>query len=103
MQRIECDKIWEDQTLKTLASASDWKGIVDYCSGSNHCSYVSLWSLAMTAHFGPVGTHRSRVNERGTPDASKCVDCPRVFDTMHHAQREILRRMGLLTNRWPGT
>jgi len=80
--------------LRTLAAASDWHGIIEACSGSNHCTITHLWALAMTAHYGPVGLAASRFGADHRPDPEKCRDVPRVFVAMREAEEKIRRVLG---------
>lgn len=92
----EADRIWKDETVRALAMANDYLGLIDYCSGSSHGDYCRMWALAMTARFGGPGVHVSRVRADGTPDPEKCADCyDAVFSPMMGARVDIARTFGL--------
>jgi len=81
--------------LRSLAAASDWHGIIEACSGSNHGTITHLWALAMTAWYGPVGLADGRFGADGRPDPAKCADVPDVFRRMDEASAKIRRMLGL--------
>lgn len=90
------DRIWNDRVLLELVARSDWSAVIDHCNeiGTNYFDYGRMWSLAMTAEFGPCGLHPSRTTN-GRPDPAKCDDVPRVFEAMDDAVRAIRKTMGL--------
>lgn len=40
--------------------------------------WTDVWSAAMSAHYGPTGTHPSRVGTDGRPTAETLAECPSV-------------------------
>lgn len=79
--------------LSPLAAAGDWRAIIQATSGSNESDVTYIWSLAMTAQWGPTGIHPSRCDEQGRPDLAKCLDCPRVAQEMTRARETLVARL----------
>ena len=59
-------------SLRGMAWCGDLQGIIDACSGSNHGDIQSIWSLTMTALYGPTRLHQSYFGTDGLPDLSRC-------------------------------
>jgi hypothetical protein len=69
--------------LAALLAAGDYLGIVHLTSGSYE---RDLWAAAMTAHYGPTGTHESWMGPDGTPNAA-CRALPDVARRMADARK----------------
>jgi hypothetical protein len=75
------------QTAKALLCAGDYLGIVKLTSGS----YMGdLWAAAMTAHYGPTGTHESRRGEDGRPTAETMAEYPEIGERMAAARERVV-------------
>lgn len=46
-----------------------------------------VWAAAMTAHFGPVGTHKSRCDANDVPTLETLAQFPRIGERMAEAAR----------------
>lgn len=79
------------QTAKTLACAGDYLGIVILVSGS---FLGDLWAAAMTAHYGPTGTHPSRLDTNGRPSAATLAEFPRIGRRMREARLRVVHLIG---------
>lgn len=69
--------------------------------------WSEVWAAAMTAHYGPTGTHASRLGEDGRPTAETLAAFPRLVDSMTEAAARFERLVGwyertLRVTRWDG-
>jgi hypothetical protein len=78
--------------LAALLAAGDYLGIVRLTSGSYE---KDLWAAAMTAHYGPTGTHDSWMGPDGTPNAA-CRALPKVARRMTDARERCARLISWL-------
>lgn len=80
------------QRAKTLLCAGDYRGIIKLTSGSY---LTDLWSAAMTAHYGPVGTHASWTDPvTGVPTTECLARFPRVGEAMREARENVVCLIG---------
>jgi hypothetical protein len=76
--------------IKDAVARSDWKAVIDL-SGGGRLRQIGLgdhdlWCAAMTAQYGPVGIHDSRLGSDGRPTAETLVTFPDVARTMLDAE-----------------
>ncbi len=59
--------------------ARGWKGAIRVASA---LGLTDMWAAAMTAHYGPTGTHASRLDANGVPSAKTLAEFPRIGEAM---------------------
>ncbi len=62
--------------------ARGWKGAIRVASA---LGLTNLWCAAMTAHYGPSGTHQTRLDADGVPTAETLAEFPRIAEAMAEA------------------
>lgn len=83
-----CKNYWEQASLDDLDAAAergDYLAIVRLSSGNRS----DLWAAAMTAHYGPCGTHKSRCNADDTVSAETLAEFPRIGERMTEARASV--------------
>jgi hypothetical protein len=73
---------------KEAAARGDYLAVVRVTSGSY---MTDLWAAAMTAHYGPTGTHASRLGEDGRPTAETLAQFPEIAERMERARGTVTR------------
>jgi hypothetical protein len=76
--------------LAALLAAGDYLGVVRLTCGSYE---RDLWAAAMTAHYGPTGTHESWLGPDGTPNEA-CRALPDVARRMAAARERCASLIG---------
>ena len=71
--------------LAEAAARGDYLAIVRLSSGDRS----DLWAAAMTAHYGPCGTHKSRCNADDTVSAETLAEFPRIGERMTEARASV--------------
>lgn len=69
--------------VKAAADTGSWKVLIDLTSGEP--GLEDLWAAAMTAHFGPLGTHRDYLDADGRPSMATLVRFPEIARRMSEA------------------
>lgn len=72
--------------LAAAAGRGDFLAVVKLSCGTRS----DLWAAAMTAHYGPTGTHESRCNADGTPKAETLAAFPRIGAQMAEARERVI-------------
>lgn len=85
------DGVW---LLHTAREQGGWKAAIRMAS---LLGWTDVWAAAMTAHYGPTGTHPSRLGPDGRPTAETMAECPEIGRRM----AEAAERYDLLVN-WYG-
>lgn len=67
---------------KAAREQGGWKAAIRMAS---LLGWSQEWAAAMTAHFGPTGTHPSRCDAEGRPTAETLATCPGVAERMQEA------------------
>jgi hypothetical protein len=70
--------------VRAAKASRGWKGAIKVAS---HLGLSDVWAAAMTAHFGPVGTHESRRGADGVPTVETMAEFPRIGERMAEAAR----------------
>lgn len=71
--------------LDAAAERGDYLAIVRLSSGFRN----DLWAAAMSAHYGPCGTHKSRCNADDTVSAETLAEFPRIGERMTEARASV--------------
>lgn len=80
--------------LKNAIEGKDWTAVIELTSGSNHVDVQNMWARAMTAKYGPVGTHASRLGTDGCPTAETLAEFPEIAQRMSEAAEGVSRAFG---------
>jgi hypothetical protein len=72
-----------------------FKGVIDEACGSNHGDEVYLWELAMTARYGPVGTHESYYGPDGCLTTEALERFPVIAERVGEAIAKFRRMLSL--------
>jgi hypothetical protein len=68
--------------LRAVRDSRGWKAAIRVAS---LLSLTDVWACAMNAHFGPTGTHASRLGADGVPTLETLVEFPRIGEEMAKA------------------
>lgn len=68
--------------VREAHAARGWKGAIRVAS---ELGLTDVWSAAMTAHYGPSGTHASRLDASGVPTVETMAEFPRIGAAMAEA------------------
>lgn len=84
------------QQLAEILKSSGVKAVI--AAASNHAGnhdIIIAWELAMSAWYGPVGLHKSRVGSDGRPNEATLKEIPRVKEDMERAEEDLRRFLGV--------
>lgn len=82
--------------VRNAADRCAWREVIDLTSGhTNHIDIYAIWSGAMTAHFGPTGTHADYLDADGGPTDATLEAFPSMRDAMIRAQMKIENAFGM--------
>jgi hypothetical protein len=70
--------------VRAVQASKGWHAAIRVASLTN---LTDVWSAAMTAHFGPIGTHNSRCGSDGVPTVETMAEFPRIGEAMADAAR----------------
>lgn len=68
--------------VREAHAARGWKGAIRVASA---LGLSDVWAAAMTAHYGPTGTHASRLDAAGVPTVETMAEFPRIGERMAEA------------------
>ncbi len=68
--------------MQAARAARGWKGAIRVAS---LLGLTDVWAAAMTAHYGPTGTHASRLGTDGVPTVETLAEFPRMGEAMTEA------------------
>ena len=66
-------------------ASGGWRGAIRVASV---LGMSDVWAIAMSAHFGPLGTHNSRCGADGVPTAETLAEFPRIGAAMAESARK---------------
>ena len=90
--RINCVRGADAVALARLArERGGWKAAIVVAS---LLGWGDTWAAAMTAHFGPTGTHESYLDADGRPTAETIARFPRIGEAMREAAERWENHMG---------
>ncbi len=69
--------------VQAAKTARGWKGAARVAS---LLGITDVWAAAMAAHYGPAGTHISRLGADGVPTVETLADFPRIAEAMTDAE-----------------
>jgi hypothetical protein len=67
---------------RAALDARGWRGAIRVASA---LGLRDVWAAAMTAHYGPTGTHASRLGVDGVPTVETMAEFPRIGEAMAEA------------------
>ena len=80
----------EFAAVRNAADRCAWLEVIDLTSGhTNHSDISAIWCGAMTAHFGPTGTHAGYLDANGVPTDETLATFPDMRIRMLNAQRKV--------------
>jgi hypothetical protein len=68
--------------VQAARAARGWRGAIRVAS---LLGLTDVWAAAMTAHYGPTGTHASRIGNDGVPTVETLAEFPRLGEAMADA------------------
>lgn len=68
--------------VRAARTARGWRGAIRVAS---LLGLSDVWAAAMTAHYGPTGTHESRCGADGVPTVETLAKFPRIGEAMAEA------------------
>ncbi len=90
--RIDCVRGVDAAMLCRVAREfGGWKAAIRM---SSLLGGTDVWAAAMTANYGPTGTHPSRCDAEGRPTAETLDECPEVAQRMAEATERWERLLG---------
>ncbi len=78
--RLDCVEGAEGATL--VRAAQEQGGHLAALRVCSLLGWTDAWAAAMTAHFGPTGTHESRIDAEGRPSAETLAAFPAIGQRM---------------------
>lgn len=77
--------------VREAKAARGWKGALRV---AGELGLTDVWAAAMTAHFGPLGTHASRLDTDGVPTVETMAEFPRIGERMAEAAERFEHLLG---------
>jgi len=72
--------------VRAARDARGWQGAMRVAS---LLGLTDVWAAALTAHYGPTGTHKSRCDSAGVPSMETLAEFPRIGAAMDEAARRV--------------
>lgn len=94
---VQIDKAFEPHAFLNLSAIQNGDGAMMILAARERGGWLAalrmastlgwseVWAAAMTAHFGPCGTHESRLGQDGRPTAETLAEFPEIARRMDEA------------------